>query len=78
MCGIKEETLLDQARAILTNRHDIAQHFFTPRLTVEIVGESGCLTLGVLWKFGTIRAFVEMDESLEPENDDFLFAVKIL
>ena len=32
----------------------------------------------VLWKFGTIRAFVEMDESLERENDAFLFAVKIL
>lgn len=70
--------LLDQARAILTNRHDIAQHFFTRRLTVEIVEESGWMLFVVLWKFGTIRAFVEMDESLEPENDAFLFAVKIL
>jgi len=70
--------LLDQARAILTNRHDIAQHFFTHRLTVEIVEESGCMLLVVLWKFGSIRAFVEMDESLVPENDAFLFAVKIL
>ena len=60
--------LLDQARAILTNRHDIAQHFFTHRLTVEIVEESGCMLLDVLWKFGTIRAFVEMDESLVPEK----------
>ena len=70
--------LPDQARAILTNRHDIAQHFFTHRLTVEIVEESVCTPLVVLWKFGTIRAFVEMDESLEPENDAFIFAVKIL
>jgi len=70
--------LLDQARAILTNRHDIAQHFFTRRLTIEIVEESGCMLLVVLWKFRAIRAFVEMDESLEPQNDAFLFTVKIL
>jgi len=36
------------------------------------------MTLVVLWKFGTIRAFVEIDESLEPKNDAFIFAVKIL
>ena len=78
MCGTREEVLPDQARAILTNRHDIAQHFFTHRLSVEIVEESVCTPLDVLWKFGTIRAFVEMDESLEPENDAFIFAVKIL
>jgi len=36
------------------------------------------MLLVVLWKFGAIRAFVEMDESLDPENDAFLFAVKIL
>jgi hypothetical protein len=70
--------LPDQARAILTNRHDLAQHFFTRRLTVEIVEESGCMPLPVLWKFGAIRAFVEMDESLIPEKDAFLFDVKIL
>ena len=36
------------------------------------------MLLVVLWKFGAIRAFVEMDESLEPKNDACLFAVKIL
>jgi hypothetical protein len=36
------------------------------------------MRLVVLWKFGPIRAFVEMDESLIPENDAFLFDVKIL
>jgi len=36
------------------------------------------MSLDVLWKFGPIRAFIEMDESLKPENDAFLFAVKIL
>lgn len=37
-----------------------------------------CVRLDVLWKFGPIRAFVEMDESLIPENDAFIFDVKIL
>ena len=74
----RSKALLDQARAILTNRHDNAQHFFTHRLTIEIAEESGCVPLVVLWKFGAIRAFVEMDESLEPQNDAFLFTVKIL
>ena len=36
----RSKALLDQARAILTNRHDIAQHFFTLGLTVEIIEES--------------------------------------
>jgi len=36
------------------------------------------MRLVVLWKFGPIRAFVEMDESLIPKNDAFLFVVKIL
>ncbi len=43
----------------------MAQHFFTRRLTVEIIGESRYMPLIVLWKSGSIQAFVEMDESLE-------------
>jgi hypothetical protein len=41
----RSKPLLDQARAILTNRHDIAQHFFTHRLTVEIVEEAAVCCL---------------------------------
>ena len=43
----------------------MVQHFFTPRLTVEIIGEDSYAALVVLWKFTSIRAFIEMDESLE-------------
>ena len=43
----------------------MAQHFFTRRLTVEIIGEDTCPPLIVLWKLRGIRAFIEMDESLE-------------
>ena len=43
----------------------MAQHFFTRRLTVEIIEEDSCPPLIILWKFGSIRAFIEMDESLE-------------
>jgi len=43
----------------------MAQQFFTQGLTIEMIEESSCGARLVLWNFRSIRAFVEMDESVK-------------